>query len=323
LRDAAALAAVVPELLALAPLRESALPASAAARKAQAQVVGTLPAYQAAARLQVASGRFLTPLDVEDAARVVVLGALLAQELFPLGEARGERVLLGGDYFQVVGVLEGRASRHAKGGTIRSRDINHCAFVPLPALDRGGDSRPDGVDEIVLRLRDASRVVGSAEVVRAVLRRTTGADGFEIVVPQEILRQKERTQRIFNVVTGAIAAISLLVGGIGIMNIMLASVAERTREVGIRRAVGASRRNILAQFLIEACLLTGAGGVLGGVLGIGFSELIQRLAGWPTALSGAMLLLSLLTALSTGVGFGLYPAWRAAQLEPMEALRHA
>ena len=199
--------------------------------------------------------------------------------------------------------------------------MNRAVFVPLLALDHGRDARPDGIDEIVLRVDDGEHVARSAEVVKSVVRRTTGSDAFEVVVPREILRQKERTQRIFNVVTGAIAAISLLVGGIGIMNIMLASVAERTREVGIRRAVGASRRDIGAQFLVESSLLTATGGVLGTVLGIAGSAAIQVLAGWPTAVSAQMLVTGLLTATAVGLGFGFYPAWEAAHLEPMEALR--
>ena len=139
--------------------------------------------------------------------------------------------------------------------------------------------------------------------------------------PREILRQRERAQRIFNVVTGAVAAISLLVGGIGIMNIMLASVAERTREVGIRRAIGARRRDVASQFLVESSLLTLTGGALGSVLGLGGSFLIQGFAGWPTATHPVMLLAALVVALLIGVGFGLYPAWHASQLEPMTALR--
>jgi putative ABC transport system permease protein len=178
------------------------------------------------------------------------------------------------------------------------------------------------VDEIVLRVDDPQQVSSAAEAAKALVERTATGALFDVVVPREILRARERTQRIFNVVTGAIAAISLLVGGIGIMNIMLAGVAERTREVGIRRALGATQRDVAAQFLAESSLLTAAGGVLGAFLGVLGAGLIQRLAGWPTALSPLMLLAALLTAVAVGVGFGSYPAWLAARLAPMDALRH-
>jgi putative ABC transport system permease protein len=320
LRDAEAVRAVVPGLLGVAPVREASLSATSGGRRTDVTVVGTTPGYQVAARLPVAAGRFLADLDVKERKRVAVLGATVARALFPMGEACGATLALGGDWFQVIGVLEGRASPRARPGAIRTRDVNRAVFVPLPALDRG-DSRADGIDEVVLRVDGAERVSASAEVVKALLRRTSGGGGFEVVVPREILRQKERTQRIFNVVTGAVAAISLLVGGIGIMNIMLASVAERRHEVGLRRALGATRQDIAAQFLVESSLLTSSGGVLGASLGMLGSHLIQRLAGWPTALSPLMLALALLTALAVGIGFGFYPAWQAAQVDPMQALR--
>ena len=290
-RDADAVASVVPGVAAVAPLRAARLAVGGA--REPVEVVGTTPAYQAASRLPVAAGRFLAPLDVADRKRIAVLGSSVAQSLFPLSDPRGQSVLLGEDWFQVVGVLEGRATSR-KAGPIRTRDVNRAIFVPQHQL---------------------------VDAVGTLLRRTSGGTPLELVVPREILRQRERTQRIFNVVTGAIAAISLLVGGIGIMNIMLASVAERTREVGIRRALGATRRDISAQFLAESSLLTTAGGLLGAVLGVMGSFLIQRLAGWPTALSPVSLLMALLMALLVGVGFGLYPAWHAARLEPMDALR--
>ena len=321
LRDAPALVQVVPGVVAIAPVREEALSVELGSRHADAVLVGTSPEYAQAVRLVTQSGRFLTDLDVQDRKRVAVLGAQVARALFPFGDPRGERVFVAGDYYQVVGVLEGRARPGGKSAPIRTRDVNQSVFVPLPSLDRGKDARADGVDEIVLRVDQAEGVGAAAEVVRALLKRTTGSENFEVVVPREILRQRERTQRIFNVVTGAIAAISLLVGGIGIMNIMLASVAERTREVGVRRALGATERDIAAQFLTESWLLTAAGGVLGAVLGIAGSFLIQHFAGWPTALSPLLLLLALLMALLVGIGFGFYPALEAARLPPMEALR--
>jgi putative ABC transport system permease protein len=322
LRDAEGLPSVVPGVLAVAAVRETPLAATTGGRRSDVVAVGTTPAYATAARLGLAKGRFLAELDVRDRKRVAVLGARVANALFPFGDAVGQRIELGGDWYDVVGVLEGRALPRGKGTPIRTRDVNRAVFVPLPSLDRGEDPRPDGVDELVLRVGTADEVAGAAEVVKAHLERATGSKAFDVIVPREILRQRERTQRIFNVVTGAVAAISLIVGGIGIMNIMLASVAERTREVGIRRAVGATRRDIASHFLVESSLLTTTGGLLGSLLGIGGSIAIQRLAGWPTALSPSMLLLSLLTALAVGIGFGLYPAWHAAQLSPMDALRH-
>jgi putative ABC transport system permease protein len=322
LRDADSLAQVVPHVVATAPVREADLTAEAGGRRVDALAVGTTPDYVQAARLAIVDGRFLAPLDLRDQKRVAVLGASVASALFPFGPARGERILLGGDWFEVVGVLQGRASARGRATAIRTRDVNRAVFVPLPALDRGSDPRRDGVDEIVLRVDDPRHVTSAAEVAKSMVERSSPGAAFDVVVPREILRARERTQRIFNVVTGAIAAISLLVGGIGIMNIMLASVAERTREVGIRRALGATQRDVAAQFLTESSLLTAAGGVLGGLLGIAGAGLIQRLAGWPTALSPVMLFLALLTALAVGVGFGSYPAWLAARLAPMDALRH-
>jgi putative ABC transport system permease protein len=322
LRDAESLSRVLPHVVATAPVREAELAAEAGGRRTDAVAVGTTPDYVLAARLGIAAGRFLAPLDLRDEKRVAVMGASVASALFPFGPAVGERILLGGDWFQVVGVLQGRSSARGRTIAIRTRDVNRAVFVPLPVLDRGPDPRPDGIDEIVIRVDDPREVTAAAEAAKALVERGSGGAPFDVVVPREILRARERTQRIFNVVTGAIAAISLLVGGIGIMNIMLASVAERTREVGIRRALGATQRDVAAQFLTESSLLTGAGGVLGAMLGAAGAALIQQLAGWPTALSPAMLALSLLTAVAVGVGFGSYPAWLAARLAPMDALRH-
>jgi putative ABC transport system permease protein len=318
---AESLGRVVPGVQAVAPLRVAELPAEAGGRAAAVTAIGTTPAYRDATRLEVASGRFLADLDVTDRKRVAVLGASVARALFPLESPLGETLRVGGDWYQVIGVLEGRASPRGRGAVVRGRDLNRSVIVPLPALDRGADRRPDGVDEIVFRVGSPEAVVPAAGVAQAHVRRVTAGAPLEVVVPREILRQRERTQRIFNVVTGAVAAISLLVGGIGIMNIMLASVAERTREVGVRRALGARRRDVAAQFLVESSILTFTGGVLGSALGLVGAVLIQAFAGWPTAVHPLMLVAALVVALSVGIGFGLYPAWHAAGLDPVEALR--
>jgi putative ABC transport system permease protein len=252
---------------------------------------------------------------------VAVLGAAVARQLYPVGSPVGERIRLGEDWVEVVGVLASRGGGKGRASAIRSRDVNRLVLVPLETLDHGSDPRPDGIDEIALRIADAQNVTAAAQVARSVLARTTNGAPLEIVVPREILKQRQRTQRVFDVVTGAIAAISLIVGGIGIMNIMLASVAERTREIGVRRALGARRRDIVLQFLVEASLLTTSGGLLGALVGLLGASAIQWFAGWPTAVAPSMLATSLVMALGVGVGFGLYPAWHAAELEPMEALR--
>jgi putative ABC transport system permease protein len=322
LRDAASVQGVVPGLSSVAPVREAIVSTDApGGRTTDVTVLGTTPGYGRAAHLSLALGRFLTDVDVRDQKRVAVLGAGVAGALFPLGNPCRERVRLGGDWFDVVGVLEGRVATRARGGPIRARDINRVVLVPLPALDHGANPHADGIDEIVLGVQDPDRVVLTAEIAKRVVARSSTEKDLDVVVPREILRQRERTQRIFNVVTGAVAVIGLLVGGIGIMNIMLASVAERTREVGVRRALGAARRDIALQFLVESSLLTAGGGVLGVGLGTVGSFAIEALAGWPTALSLEILLVSLVMALGVGVGFGFYPAWKAAHLEPMEALR--
>jgi putative ABC transport system permease protein len=318
---ALSLGRVVPGVRTVAPLRVAEVPAEAGGRTAAVIAIGTTPAYRDASRLEIASGRFLAALDVADRKRVAVLGASVARALFPVGDPLGEMLRLGGDWYQVVGVLEGRASPRGRGSAIRGRDLNRSVLVPLPALDRGADRTADGVDEIVFRVSSPEAVVRAAALAEAVVRRASGEEALEVIVPREILRQRERTQRVFDVVTGAVAAISLLVGGIGIMNIMLASVAERTREVGVRRALGARRRDVAAQFLVESSLLTVAGGVLGTVLGLVGAALIQVFAGWPTAVDPLMLAAALLVAFAVGIGFGFYPAWHAAGLDPVEALR--
>lgn len=326
LRDAESLARVLPHVVATAPVREAELAAEAGGRRADAVAVGTTPDYALAARLGIAAGRFLAPLDLRDEKRVAVMGASVASALFPFGPAVGERILLGGDWFQVVGVLQGRSSARGRTTAIRTRDVNRAVFVPLPVLDRGADPRPDGVDEIVIRVDDPREVTAAAEAAKTLVERAGGGAPFDVVVPREILRARERTQRIFNVVTGAIAAISLLVGGIGIMNVLLASVVERTREIGIRKATGAQQRHILVQFLCESVAISAAGSLLGVALGLatsfGVSAVMRARTNAPIYawVSPSTILVAVLASVVVGLAFGIYPALQAARMAPIEAI---
>ena len=200
-------------------------------------------------------------------------------------------------------------------------------YVPLlTAISRLEDNRSeihDEIDGIYLRMADASLVTSSAELVRGILNTShRNTPDFSVIVPAELLAEQRRTERLFNVVMVAIASISLLVGGIGIMNIMLASIMERTREIGVRRAVGARRKDIVRQFVIEATMISFVGGVLGIGFGFGMSRLIAVLAGWSTIVTVASILLAFLVSVSVGMVFGIYPAVQAARLDPVEAIRY-
>jgi len=316
--DARAIVDVVPTVESLAPLRESSEQMTRAEYRVEATLLATTPSFSGTEELVIDEGRFLTDTDVSDRKRVVVLGHELAQVLFPYQGAVGEQVRVDDDWYTVIGALESR-ERSRRGSRLSVRNINRVAFVPLTAL-----AEPSGrVDEIAIRIEDADAVRDSAMLIESVVsRRHRGASDFELIVPQELIAGYERARFQFNVVVGSVAAISLIVGGIGIMNIMLANVSERLREVGIRRSLGASRRDIRQQFLVEALLLTGSGGVTGIGLGVVASLAVSTYAGWPTALSLSAVASAVLLAVTIGVSFGLYPAMSAARQNPVDALRH-
>jgi putative ABC transport system permease protein len=206
-------------------------------------------------------------------------------------------------------------------------DTNNAIYVPLQsAFQRLEDSYSDVRDEIdgiYLQVGDPAAIPKSAQIVRAVLDSSHhGADDFSIIVPAELLAEQRRTERLFNTVMVAIASISLLVGGIGIMNIMLASILERTREIGLRRAVGARRSDIVRQFVVEATMISFAGGTIGIVLGFVISRSIAWFAGWSTIVTFSSISLAFLVSISVGLVFGIYPATKAAGLDPVEAIRY-
>lgn len=316
--DARAIAEVTPTVASLAPVRERSAQITLDENRAEGDVVATTPSFARTEELVLSDGRFLTDVDVREAKRVIVLGHDLSQALFPYENAIGSRVRIESDWYAVVGALAPREISR-RGSRLSGRNLNRVAFVPLSVVPE-----PTGrVDEIAIRIVEADAVRDSATLIESVVsRRHRGAKDFELVVPQELIAGYERARFQFNVVVGAVAAISLIVGGIGIMNIMLANVTERIREIGVRRSLGASRNDIVHQFLMEALLLTGVGGVVGIALGAVASLAVSSYADWPTALSVRAIAASMILAVGTGVGFGIYPAMQAASQNPVEALRH-
>ena len=287
-------------------------------------LIGTMPDLEKVLNLTPVMGNFFNYQDLHDARRVCVLGHQIKRQLFFYENAVGQQIKIGTLWFTVAGVIEPKPRSTGKGG-VGDRDMNLDVYIPLSSLNHRFDIDPaePEVDQIILNVSDETRIKEAANLARTLLDlRHNQMQDYRIVVPEELLRQSQRTQRIFNIVMGAIAGISLLVGGIGIMNIMLATILERTREIGIRRAVGATRQDILGQFLIEAILLSFSGGLLGILVGFLMTKAISSYAGWNTIVDLGSILLAFCVSASVGIVFGIYPARKAALLDPIESLRY-
>ncbi len=300
-------------------------------RSMEVRVVGTTEDWFDLVNREVLAGRVLTQHDQRSRQAVAVLTEHGARRLLAGRHTIGETVRFGGHAFQVVGIV-----RHAGngGGAIQTPDQATDAYIPLRVLlDRFGDittHQTTGartielveLHQILVEVESIDKVETVAEAIGSMLRTFHRREDYRISVPLALLRQAEATKRTFNIVLGSIAGISLLVGGIGIMNIMLASVTERTREIGVRRAIGARRRQIVGQFLVETLVLSCGGGLVGVGLGVGIPRIITRVTGMTTLVPGYSLPLAFGISVTIGVVFGLYPAIRAANLDPIEALRH-
>ncbi|KPJ78800.1 MAG: hypothetical protein AMJ54_01545 [Deltaproteobacteria bacterium SG8_13] len=278
--------------------------------------------------LAIHRGRFIRNGDVDRKNKVCVLGSAVAASLGP-NMRIGSDLRIEDHLFKIVGALKRREDRAKKTSAVSARNVNEMVFVPLGVeriiaqTPHGQAPPPSEVTEIILQVEDTDQVAEAARIVQRLMEVAHhGVQDFQMVVPRELLKQSEKTRRMFNTILGAIAGISLLVGGIGIMNIMLATVSERTREIGIRRAVGATRTHIVLQFLAESIILTAAGGVAGIAAGVGAVWLITTVAGWQTVVTVVAVCLPLLMSILVGIFFGLYPACRAASMNPIAALRH-
>ncbi len=305
-------------------------------RRVDSEIVGTVPWYPRMRNHRVARGRFFSEAEMEGKSDVCVLGAEAAEQLFPLDVPVGGTVRVGSNYYHVVGVMEHRSrgteETEAAAGT--SAEATSRIYVPLETIKthygditlkrRTGSMELEQVvlHEVTVKVDRRDQVVNVSQAIRRLLDNKHKKPDYRMIVPLELLRQAARTKRIFSIVLGSIAAISLLVGGIGIMNIMLASVTERTREIGIRRALGAKRRDIIVQFLIETVLLSGVGGIIGVVVGVTIPHFVTLFAHMKTIVTFWSPMVAFTISAVVGVVFGLYPALRAASMNPVEALRH-
>jgi putative ABC transport system permease protein len=300
-------------------------------RTLELRVIGTTPEWFRLVQRPVIAGRVLTYNDCKTLSNVVVLTEHGARRLLATKAVLGQVLRIGGEYLEVVGIVRSE-SGNVTG--MQTPDQNVDAYIPLPvARERFGDmfvQRSAGsnirefteLHQLIVEVNDIKNVEPTAAAIDLLLNRFHNKEDYHVNVPLALLRQAEDTKRTFNIVLGSIAGISLLVGGIGIMNIMLAAVTERTREIGIRRAVGAKRRQIIAQFLIETVVLSTVGGIIGVAIGIFIPWVISRLSGMPTVVTFYSVALSVGISMTIGIIFGIYPAKRAATLDPIVALRH-
>ena len=292
-----------------------------------ATVYGVDPVYMKIAGLHVLMGRFFNDGEETRAAPVCVLGAAARSSMFGSADPVGQYVKANETWFRVVGVAAPQLSSQTEVAGVPMQDLNNIIYVPLNSAilrleDNYSDVR-DEIDGMYLNVRENADMGSVAQVVRAILDSSHHSAGdFSVIVPAELLAEQKRTERLFNAVMVAIASISLLVGGIGIMNIMLASILERTREIGVRRAVGARQSDIIRQFVVEAILISFLGGSLGIVFGFIMSRLIAWLAGWSTIVTASSIVLAFVVSITVGLVFGIYPAVKAARLDPVEAIRY-
>jgi putative ABC transport system permease protein len=286
-------------------------------------VMGTTPDFLEIREWPVVSGRSMTESDVDGTTRHALLGQTVAEQLFGAEDPVGSIIRIRNVPFTVIGVLV------RKGQSPQGQDQDDVIVVPVRTAQRRlfGGRTPDSVGAIMVQAVNAPALSAAEEELRALLdqRRRIGPNrerDYSVRNLSEILAVSEQSSRVMSLLLGSVASISLLVGGIGIMNIMLVSVTERTREIGIRMAIGARRRDILLQFLTEAVLLTVLGGLLGMLLGVGGAGIVSQLLGWPTLIAGESILLAFGFSAAVGIFFGFYPARKAASLSPIEALRY-
>ncbi len=352
LKDAVSIEEINPFIEHVTPQKEMELTVIYKSKIVDGRIIGTTETYPDAYNSRLKTGNFFTAHHNEVYANVCVIGSGIKRELFSFEAAVGKEIKIGDLWFRVVGVMNPKNISSEGAESFGLSDFNLDIYIPystmvnkLEQLDEDGNQSSivgggfmmvfgsstaqvntidrTSVDKLTAKIKKDVSITSAAELIERTLnRKHYGMKDYEIIIPEELLEQKQQTQKIFNVVMGAIAGISLLVGGIGIMNIMLSNILERTREIGIRRAVGATRQNVLRQFMYEAVVISVVGGVLGIFLGFILTSLITSYADWRTSITTFSVLLAFIVSVCVGLIFGIYPAKKAAEKDPIESLRY-
>ncbi len=319
----------IPNVLLTVPARMTRRMARMGEKQVELRVVETIPSWFDVVQRPLLAGRVLTENDLITRANVCVLTEQGVRRLLAGEGVTGERIRIAAGMFEVIGVV-----KNEDGGTVRAPDSEADVYIPISTGTRlfgeanirysagGMEGEKVELSQIIVKMASTETVEAGSKAMEAMLSRYHKKKDFKVDVPLTLLREAERTKRTYNIVLGAIAGISLLVGGIGIMNIMLASVTERTKEIGIRRAIGARRSWIVMQFLINTCVLSIGGGIIGLAVGVAIPFVITFTTGMPTVIQPYSLILAFGISALIGIVFGLYPATRASMLDPIEALRH-
>jgi len=292
----------------------------------KAKIIGITPSFVNILNYTPAEGIFIKEDHYLRHLKVCVLGASIASELFPFEEPVGRDIKIEDQWFEVIGVMNSKSLFTETIGELASRDLNKDIYLPLTTFNKRflkENMLESEIKQITIKVGDSEKLPEIAEIIKHLLNRHHfNNEDFTIIIPFELMKQEEKERKIYNFLLGSIAAISLLVGGIGIMNIMLASVLERTREIGIRRALGARRKDILSQFLTEAVMISITGGIIGVILGLTISIMITILTDITTIVALYSEVIAFLFSVIVGINFGYLPAKKAASLEPIESIRH-
>ena len=352
LADAENILETIPEVNFVSPEIESEMSFYSEGLITTGNLIGITNRYFETNNLMLDEGLAFSKDQLSKSAPVCIIGRGIKAKLFSKVEPIGQRLKCGGTWLTVIGVLENRDVSQSSSQKLSIRNVNTEVYIPVNTMlmrffnrsnvtvadiklanEQSEDEEAAPVekvdvnyhqlDRMIVNVKDSKHIEGTVELIeKMLLRRHNAVDDYEIVVPELLLKQEQRTRKLFNIVLAVIAGISLLVGGIGIMNIMLASVLERTKEIGLRLSIGARRRDIVFQFIAEAVMISLSGGLLGILMGIIISVLIEKLAGIQTIISGASVMLSFFVSVSVGLLFGIFPAKRASQQSPMESLRY-